>query len=479
MKDQYSTSAKKSALSNQRSRSRRILFLGSRVGAELLVTVSVALFLTAPAPSTYAAARPAISTTAPGTIAYIHNYQELHLIQPDGSNDHVIFTAPKVGSVQSAIQYTAWRPDGTEIAFVSDMVQTVSLLQSDIFAIKPDGSDLRQITDSPLNSQLSDYQTGSVAVKVTNEDLTDSLFIIYVQGAQQAQETTVPAGTTKTVTFTDVAIFPNEAQFPVAINGITRWIGTPDTSTFQPGQINNASVVISSFEGHDNFGAVLPAWQRDNQEIDFHLGDECIGEGISSNPAPGSQWGDQLVKFSASMCHIKRGPTPATANQIVYWDYQGNAPDGAFMEATKGATQASMLIDTGYGGFMYGLDWLPDGSGFLFSFDDGSLCNCSNVYAYDFSSQQVTKLTDFSGQYAGNLSISPDGQEVAFELYDVDPNPLINPNATPDLWLMNVNGTGAGLFLQNASDPAWGNPQQAPPPPPTSKYEIFLPFLTQ
>lgn len=477
MKDRFPVQGENFTRFNTHSSNSRLITHVAKAGTKLFFTVSLLLFLISPVPTNLASAHPAGGTASKGTIAYIRNYQELHLIQPDGSNDLTIFTAPKVGDVQSAIEYTSWRPDGTEIAFASDMAQTMSLLQSDIFAIKPDGSGLRQITDPPLNSELDSFQTGSVAVHVTNENLTDSLFIIYVQGARQAQQTTVPAGTSKTVTFNNVAIFPNEPQFPVAINGITRWIGTPDTPTFQPGQTNTATIDISSFQGYDNFGAALPVWQHDSHEIDYHLSDACIGEGISSNPTPGSQWGDQLVQYSANMCYISRGPTSDTADQIVYWDYQGNSPDGGFMEATKGASQATLLFDTGYGGFMYGLDWLPDGTGFLFSFDDGS-SNSSNIYAYDFSSQQVTQLTDFNGQYAAKLSISPDGQQVAFELYNIDPNPLINPDAVPDLWLMNIDGSGAGLFLQNASDPAWGAPQQAPPPPPpSSQYELYLPFL--
>jgi hypothetical protein len=438
----------------------------------LLLAAFLILLMSVPALTSRATAQPGVPTTDPGTIAYIHNFQELHLIQPDGSQDRTIFTAPMVGSVQSAIEYTAWRPDGAEIAFVSDMAQSVSLLQSDVFAIRPDGGGLRQITDPPLNSQLGSFQTGSVAVQVTNENVIDSLFIIYVQGAQQAQSTTVPAGTSKTVTFNNVAIFPGQSQFPVAINGLTRWFGSPDTPTFQPGMTNGASIDIAD-SGYDNFGAVLPAWRSDSQELDYHLGDTCVGEGIPTNPAPGSQWGDQLVQYVASMCHITRGPTSGLTNQIVYWDYEGDFPNGAFMEATEGANQPTMLFDTGYGGFMYGVDWLPDGSGFLFTFDDSGSCHCSDVYSYNFASQQVNQLTHFSGEYAGNLSISPDGQQVVFEHFDVDPNPNLNPDAVPDLWLMNVNGTNPHLFLQDASDPAWGAPHTAAELP----NKIFTPLL--
>jgi hypothetical protein len=287
------------------------------------------------------------------------------------------------------------------------MEQTVSLLQSDVFAIKPDGSGLRKITDSPLNSQLGGFQTGSVAVRVTNEYLSDSLFIIYAQGAQQPQSTTVPLGTSKTVTFNNVAIFPGHAQFPVAINGVTRWYGQPDTPTFQPGTTNSASIDLNS-SGYDNFAAILPVWSRDGSEVVYNLGQGCTGEGIPANPDPGAQWGSTLVQFSASMCFMDHGPTAALANQVVYWDYLGNFPNSAFMQAAVGAAQPNMLFDTGYGASVYGVHFLSDGSGFLYSFNDGN-CGCGNIYAYDYTSQQAAQLTHFTQAYTGNFSISPDG----------------------------------------------------------------------
>lgn len=415
-------------------------------------------------------AEAASAATAPGTIAYIRNGTELHLVQADGSHDHIIWTAPAAGGFQSWVRNPAWRPDGEEIAFASNMEQATSLLESDIYAVQPDGSGLRKISDPPLTGKLDTFPKGGVALRVTNQNQSDSVFLVYVQGARQPQSVVVPAGTTKTVTFTDVAIFPGRSQFPVAIDGTTRWYGFPDTQTFQPGTVNGARVEISS-SGFDDFGARAPIWRRDSAEVDYPIGQGCTPTAIAAYPPAGSQWGNLLVNFSASICLMDRGPVPALQDQIVYWDYLGNFPDGAFMRTTEGGSQATALLDTGMGTLVYGIKWLPDGSGFLYSWNDGN-CYCSNIYEYDFGSQRNSQLTHFTEEYAGNLSISPNGQMVIFEHFTVDPNPLMNPDAKPDLWLMQRNGSGAGLFIRDGRDPSWGSTAAA-----AATHATFLPAI--
>ena len=272
-------------------------------GTHALGGILLALSLVIPVSAAGIAAQPTgTSAAVPGTIAYINqDNTELRLVQPDGSNDRLLWAAPMVGGVQSGVRYPAWRPDGTEVAFVSDIEQAESLLQSDVFAIHPDGSSLRKVTDTPLHNKLGNFQVGTVKVQVANVNSTASLFIVYVEGAQAAQTTTVPAGTSKTLTFQNVAIFPGESQFPVAINGLTRWFGQPDTTTFQPGVTNTASITING-SGYDDFGAFNADWRSDSAEVDFNISQGCVANGIAADPPAGAEWGKSLrwMKKAAS-----------------------------------------------------------------------------------------------------------------------------------------------------------------------------------
>jgi len=432
-------------------------------------------------PSVVHAATPPVQEDAAqptGSILYVRNAQELHLVRADGTKDHTIFSAPKVGDVQSIIRFPAWRPDGAEIGFASDMDRAVSLLQSDIFAIKPDGSGLRAISDPPLKSTLDSFPTASVVVHVTNVNVGDSLFIIYVPGAADAQSVVVPAGKSKNVTFDKVAVFAGKVQTPVAINGITRWFCTFCTQTLQPGTTNDVSLDIEG-SGYDNMGASRPVWRRDGAEVDFILGEACTAVAQPNTPDPGSAWGGLLLGYASAPCFLDRGPTATLSDQVLYWDKLAILPNGAFVKVQEGAKQGDVVLDTGYFGFVYGMDWLPDGSGFLYSYTDGS-CSCSNLYAYSFGAQEPTQLTHFTDEYAAGLAISPDGKYVLFERSADDPNPVLNPDLKPDLWMMDVSGSNLKLFVQNGRDPAWGQAAQTSPPPPAPlSKDVYLPEVQE
>jgi Tol biopolymer transport system component len=121
-----------------------------------------------------------------------------------------------------------------------------------------------------------------------------------------------------------------------------------------------------------------------------------------------------------------------------------------------------------------GLTWLPDGSGFLYSAmekDPDTLETFGNIFEFKFATQQSVRLTSFTSGFPRELTVSPDGQRVAFEYQATGDWSDLNPPI--DLWMMNRDGSGATLFVENGHAPAWS------PGPLPSYYYVYLPVLTR
>jgi hypothetical protein len=271
------------------------------------------------------------------------------------------------------------------------------------------------------------------------------------------QSVTVPAGTSKTVHFANVALLQGHLQFATAIAGTARWIGAPD-APFQKDGSNHASVQVRAGSPLDNFGSLFPVWRNDGSNVADVVGKSCVGEVWSAGADSGTTT-TPLIKHSASMCVMDRGRTQAQANQILYYDAVAFAyPDafGAVLQAQEGSADAGTpIFDPGYNGQIEDLRYLPDGSGFLFAYRPNLTDTSINIYRFDFASKEATQLTHLTDAYVVSLSISPDGKNVVFELSKVDP--LSQPESPPadDLWKMQSDGQGAALFAANGQMPEW------------------------
>ncbi len=170
-----------------------------------------------------------VSANAAGNIAYVRGGKEIRLIAPDGTNDRRIWT--NAGASQAiGINELAWRPDGKELAFSSGHDAIFSLYHADIYAIKPDGTGLRKLTNAPDRSELARFPKGSVSVTVRNDqpiyrqsNASAGIFIIYVAGADEPQQIALPPGAARTLVFKSVADFGSHAQPIVALMGGNRW----------------------------------------------------------------------------------------------------------------------------------------------------------------------------------------------------------------------------------------------------------------
>jgi hypothetical protein len=138
---------------------------------------------------------------------------------------------------------------------------------------------------------------------------------------------------------------------------------------------------------------------------------------------------------------------------------------------TSGGTQLVLIPDYS-GQIAHDIEWLPDGSGFLFSlaftqFPPDTPGMYSDIFEYNFAAHVITRLTslryDSVAGGAHGLSISPDGQHIVFERALFDP---LHPSSS--LWIMNRDGSNMDKLADDAGRPAWGRTPLLPAPAITS-----------
>jgi dipeptidyl aminopeptidase/acylaminoacyl peptidase len=104
-----------------------------------------------------------------------------------------------------------------------------------------------------------------------------------------------------------------------------------------------------------------------------------------------------------------------------------------------------------------GLAWLPDGSGFVYALtegDDFGEDRSSNLFLYQFANGTPERLTSYVGDFVGQVSVSGDGERFVIELAG-DLDDFTGALIEPDSWIVERDGSGATLLVDNAYAPAW------------------------
>jgi TolB protein len=386
---------------------------------------------------------PLTSRAAPG-VAGVIAYERgnaIRLVDSDGGNDRLLWQEALPAGFKG-IRGLQWRPDGGGLAFASDYQSTCSIYDSDLYTIRADGTGLKRITNSPRCADLAALAKGSVTLQIENAVANLSQFLVYVEGAATAQVVNIAPGAVVNVTIHNVADLGNFGQQPIAINGHYRWFDPALLVDVKPGQTVTAParlVLRPSGNVYANMGATTPAWHRSGGKIGFLFYEGILSQ-IAANPPIGGPDGLLLAPGAGVIANaLAWSPTD---ERIVYGDL--NHISVVLPGAADGGTP---LIDKSAAELILGLDWLPDGSGFIFAITD-SLSQNSNLYEYNFAENSLTPITDFADDYAGGLSVSPNGQEIVFEFIDAIGDPS-------ELWIIGRDGTGLRSLATLGESPDW------------------------
>ncbi|HET9528584.1 MAG TPA: hypothetical protein VFO99_20655 [Pyrinomonadaceae bacterium] len=390
-----------------------------------------------------------------GTIAYVRNGTEIRLIDGDGSNDRRLWTHPDAKK-ELGIYDVAWRPDGKELAFSSGHAAASSLYHADLYAVRPDGTGFRKLTNPPDRAEFARYPKGSVSVTVRNDQpfyrqsqASAGVFIVYVAGADEPQQITLPPGSAKTLLFRNVADFGNMAQAVVAMWGNYRWF-TPGVEV-QAGRTVKAPVFSITGDGIELLGAFRPVWRSDGSRVSYRNG-VCTLNSTTVNPTPGEYVYNPLFagKNPLGTCVWDWGPTAGTANQLLYTENASG--DSSIFRMTEGGKhpgdRLAQYSNIEYQ-LLFDLKWLPDGSGFIFS-NQTLMRDSANLFRYDFATRKTTQITRLQNEFTGNFSISPDGRSIVFERAK-----SLDQDRNTDLWIVSLTGGSPKLLVNNAFSPSW------------------------
>ncbi|HEU4715153.1 MAG TPA: hypothetical protein VFS76_26630 [Pyrinomonadaceae bacterium] len=397
-----------------------------------------------------------IANNGGGTIAYVRGSTEIRLIDADGSNDRRLWTHPDA-TKDLGIFDVEWRPDGKELAFSSGHAAAYSLYHADLYAIRPDGGGFRKLTNPPDRGEFAKYPKGSVSVTVRNDQpiyrqsqASAGVFIVYVAGADEPQQITLPPGSTKTLLFKNVADFGNMAQAVVAMWGRYRWF-TPGLDV-HAGRMAKAPVFSITGDGIDLLGAFRPTWRSDGSRVSYRSG-MCTLNSVPVNPTPGEYVFNPLFggKNPLGTCVWDWGPTPATANQLLYTENDSGG-DSSVFRITEGGKHPGEKL-TQYSNIAYqllfDLQWLPDASGFVYA-NQTLMRDSANLFRFDFATRKTTQITRLQNEFVGNFSISPDGKAIVFERAK-----SLDENRTTDLWIVSIDGNNPRLLVRDGFSPSW------------------------
>jgi hypothetical protein len=394
-----------------------------------------------------------IAYLAPGTV---------RRISPLGGPGQTIWTHPD--STGRKLFNVRWNPTATELAFTSNHETLYSAFSTDVFGIRPNGTELRRITNAPSHAamQASGLPRGTVRLQVTNiyNTMLDPVwpFMVYVQGAAETVSATLPNqfGTVEVIIPNVVDLGPGGQYITFIysshgcganrryVSGFVEVIG---------GQTVDMSVDFNA-TGCGISGAVEAAeiaWKRDGSEIGYIVTNAPFKIAAANPSGPGTPWWNSGLVTTIAWSPIN--------NTVAY----GTATIGIFHVNPEVDPNGTQLIPAQQGGYPSDPAWLPNGSGLLYV-ESGNLFYASNT------GTNIRQLTFFVNEFIYQPSVSPDGNYVVFERQTGDDRVL---------WIMEWDNPTNMWPLIAGARPDWSRVNPSTPVPPPPSHFIYLPLVTR
>lgn len=380
-----------------------------------------------------------------GRIAYVEDRMRIHVTAADGSDDRVVFGLPP--DATSGIQAVAWRPDGERIAFASGHEEACSIWVSDLYLMAPDGTDLSRLTNGPACAAQADLPTGSVRLTIANQLSDVAEFTIHAQGLDAAVAAIIQPGFQSTFELTLHDLGSDTPQFVVVRSGDSSWFDPGVYADVTPDATVDAGVLtVGAGDAFDTWGALTASWSHDGTRLAYQQGQGSLWQIAAS--AGRLDIGKPLLDPAVNGTISATSPALSPVDDRVLYQRFDQDPSTIDVARIDGARVGDPVVAVT---LAHGLDWLPDGRGFVAS-DSSALLESASLFRADLETGSLTRLTSDPAGFAMWPSVSPDGQWVA---YSHSPVPL-DQATTMELRLHHL-ATGQELLLAaNGLDPDWG-----------------------
>ncbi len=428
------------------------------------------------------AAGPAVASVDPAPIAYMLpndvTGDEIHLINPDGTNDHMIWHTgrPRPASVFE-VGELAWKPDGSELAFWSSFQDGCSAYSGDIYAIHADGSGFRRVTAPPACGYNPGLPTGTVELNVFNPG-DYGTYQVYIEGAQGPKSVTLGYGESATVVFDHVMDYGSGIpQWAAGFVGYARYSDISDHVDVIAGKTVPATLTLFPMD-RDWSSPTYFSSDGKTMDIAYVQNPRTIFYAPSNNTTPGGAGLEFLAPGTWLGMSPKRLQWVKGTNQLLYESYDTDVwPfQNEYNLVNQGANDPGIVEMTAT--VSLGLAVLPDGTGFLYSaqqtiYDEwGAPTHFGNIFEFNFNSHQSVQLTQFTSGFTHEISVSPDGKKVVFEYQAT--GDWKDDFISIDLYTMNRDGSNVSFLVKDGHSPAWSPSVLSPAP---ANYHVYLPNL--
>ena len=367
----------------------------------------------------------------------------------------------------------AWKPDASEIAFTSNWELIESPYQEDVYAVQPDGTAFRRITNPPSTTEAAsgNYPLGTVTGEVENltgVNLTD--LWVYMQGATAAFSCGFVADTgncTFTLTVADLGAGVPQyfvlTYFYIESLDIYCEFGKDYDISWEV--VAGQTVDVGTLTLEDNClygGAEELAWKRDGSELAFSWEagrpSAAINQAAAHVADPGGElFGRELITGTGP---IDVAWSPVDDTLLYSYDAIFSDDNDGIWITQPYSGPGTRQISTSNAGYIppegaARLAWKPDGSGYIFNFK-------YHLYEYDLATAKLTPLVQFFNEVPRHPSFSPDGRYVVFEVVRIRTDPEGH-----NLWMMDMqNPTRLWPISSNhrLGNPDWSKGETPPVP---------------